>query len=514
MMAELSPDSPRTPNLTDSSPLGSLIRRTSSRRVKGQRPANLELLTTPPRPAPSGSAVPSAPPSPILHTQFRDSTATATSYMVDGASMRTFSWDARSHITMPSSPSSSNTYRDPALAHESLSSGDDAESITNRYRDTWRSSGVVDPPSVYDPPDVPDLPTVVVSVAPEVSPAPRPWEQEQDVPGPSKGGRVPSRVATNNTVNFSRPVHLDFHSTESAERKREVLMRNAHNHPSARSPTPSRAPVPGPLSSPGPYSPSYSPVPSPGLSPTASVHGLGSRPVSPASLGERLASPYEEGSIRRQNGFTSPAPAMHSHAQAQAQAQPSAPRLHPGAEPRIASSPSVYSDYSFYELPSTPTSATHLPPSGLSQPPLSLQPPSSAPAHMQGHPHTPTTPGGGPASRPHAKGKADNAAAIANPQTAQDYLQVGIQHHLENRLSESAAAFEKSATLGGGCGVGMLMWGLAQRHGWGCQMNEQAGFRWLRRAAELAVTDLEKGRQGDMSAVKVSAREGLFWDIR
>ena len=44
-------------------------------------------------------------------------------------------------------------------------------------------------------------------------------------------------------------------------------------------------------------------------------------------------------------------------------------------------------------------------------------------------------------------------------------------------------------------------------------MNEQAGFRWLRRAAELAVTDLEKGRQGDMSAVKVSPREGLFWDV-
>ena len=69
---------------------------------------------------------------------------------------------------------------------------------------------------------------------------------------------------------------------------------------------------------------------------------------------------------------------------------------------------------------------------------------------------------------------------------ARALLQLGIQHHLENRLTESAAAFEKSATLGGGCGVGMLMWGLAQRHGWGCEKNEQAGFRWLRRAAELA----------------------------
>ena len=78
---------------------------------------------------------------------------------------------------------------------------------------------------------------------------------------------------------------------------------------------------------------------------------------------------------------------MHSHAQAQAQVQQlSAPRLHAGTEPRIDSSRSVYLNYSFYELPSTPTSATHLLPSGLSQPPL--QPPSYAPAHMRGHPHT------------------------------------------------------------------------------------------------------------------------------
>ena len=437
--------------------------------------------------------MPSAPPSPILHTQFRDSTATATSYFVDGASMRTFSWDGRSQIAVPSSPSSSHTYQGFARSHESLSSGDDVESITNRYRDTWRSSGLVDPPSVYDPPDVPDLPTVVVSAAPELPSAPQSWEQGYDVPGPSKGGRVPSRVNTNNTVDFSRPVHVDIHSSEAEERKREVLMRNAHHHP--RSPTPSSAP--GPSSR--PHSPSYSPVSSPRLGPAASGHGFGSRPASPASLGEQLASPYYEGSTQNQNGygFTSPAPAVH--APAQAQAQPSAPRLVPGAEPRIDSSPSVYSNYSFYELPPTPTSTTHASPSPLSQ--LPLQSPISAPAHMQGHPVGPTTHGG--QSRAKSPAKPDTSIALANPQTAQDFLQVGIQHHLENRLAESAAAFEKSATVGGGCGVGMLMWGLAQRHGWGCQKNEQAGFRWLRRAAELAVTDLEKGKQGDMSAVKV-----------
>ncbi|KAJ7809699.1 hypothetical protein B0H14DRAFT_2865475 [Mycena olivaceomarginata] len=60
----------------------------------------------------------------------------------------------------------------------------------------------------------------------------------------------------------------------------------------------------------------------------------------------------------------------------------------------------------------------------------------------------------------------------------------------------AAAAFERAATLDGGCGVGMLMWGLALRHGWGCTKNEKSGFKWLRRAAEHAVSDLESARKG------------------
>jgi TPR repeat protein len=43
----------------------------------------------------------------------------------------------------------------------------------------------------------------------------------------------------------------------------------------------------------------------------------------------------------------------------------------------------------------------------------------------------------------------------------------------------------------------MLMWGLALRHGWGCEKNEKKGFLWLRRAAEAAVGDLEAARSGE-----------------
>jgi hypothetical protein len=91
--------------------------------------------------------------------------------------------------------------------------------------------------------------------------------------------------------------------------------------------------------------------------------------------------------------------------------------------------------------------------------------------------------------------------------TSDDYLQLGIQHHEANRLAESAACFEKSARLSkdekGTSGVGMLMWGLTLRHGWGCPKDEKQGFQWLRRAAEAAVGDLERAREGvDSTDVK------------
>lgn len=51
----------------------------------------------------------------------------------------------------------------------------------------------------------------------------------------------------------------------------------------------------------------------------------------------------------------------------------------------------------------------------------------------------------------------------------------------------------------------MLMYGLSLRHGWGCPRNEKIGFHWLKKAAELALTDLEKVKNGvDAMAIRVS----------
>lgn len=182
-------------------------------------------------------------------------------------------------------------------------------------------------------------------------------------------------------------------------------------------------------------------------------------------------------------------------AQQPGRSSPSAPHPPAMALPRPNSQNSVYSSYSYYPydaaLPSPSPSQnathsnTHLSP--MPAPAIAIHPPSPSQAR-----DAPPSPAGG---------------SLTNPQTAQDFLQLGIQHHLANELSESAACFEKSATLGGGCGMGMLMWGLTQRHGWGCPQSEARGFKWLRRAAELAVNDLESAKAGmdsmDKSAVKV-----------
>lgn len=58
----------------------------------------------------------------------------------------------------------------------------------------------------------------------------------------------------------------------------------------------------------------------------------------------------------------------------------------------------------------------------------------------------------------------------------------------------------------------MLLWGLTLRHGWGCEKNEKSGFKWLTKAAESAVDDLGKAREGmDVKAVRVSSVWDCIW---
>ncbi|KAM0790665.1 hypothetical protein ACM66B_004524 [Microbotryomycetes sp. NB124-2] len=79
-----------------------------------------------------------------------------------------------------------------------------------------------------------------------------------------------------------------------------------------------------------------------------------------------------------------------------------------------------------------------------------------------------------------------------DPETAYEYLQLGIEYHEAGELQRAAWCFEQSAKRDGGCAGGMLMYGLSLQHGWGCQVNAPLGFRYLQGAAESVVEDLDK----------------------
>jgi hypothetical protein len=157
--------------------------------------------------------------------------------------------------------------------------------------------------------------------------------------------------------------------------------------------------------------------------------------------------------------------------------------------PRAGTPTSIYSNYSFYQLDSPSDASTH--PSPTSTPSAGL-PSLGTASHME------------PQSRSPSPLSSTFPSNSGHRQTPQEYLLLGIQHHEANRLQDSAACFERSAKEQGGCAVGMLMWGLTLRHGWGCEKNERSGFNWLRKAAESAVENLESTREGmEANAVKV-----------
>jgi hypothetical protein len=98
-----------------------------------------------------------------------------------------------------------------------------------------------------------------------------------------------------------------------------------------------------------------------------------------------------------------------------------------------------------------------------------------------------------------------HSQGLPQASTPEEYLQMGITYHERDQLALSAHCFEQSATYNGGCGFGMLMWGLALRHGWGVKRDERIGFAWVRQAADAAVGDLEAAVNGvEANAVKVS----------
>ncbi|KAK3821336.1 MAG: hypothetical protein J3Q66DRAFT_280083 [Benniella sp.] len=75
------------------------------------------------------------------------------------------------------------------------------------------------------------------------------------------------------------------------------------------------------------------------------------------------------------------------------------------------------------------------------------------------------------------------------PEKAEDIVRQGIDYHESGDISKATHYFRTAAEMGDP--VGMLMYGLAVRHGWGCQSNRQLAFQYLQKSAEHAVGDLK-----------------------
>lgn len=87
-----------------------------------------------------------------------------------------------------------------------------------------------------------------------------------------------------------------------------------------------------------------------------------------------------------------------------------------------------------------------------------------------------------------------------NDSPAEKFLTLAITHHESGDLSRSAYYFERSAKVEGGCIVGMCMWGMALREGWGVRKDQKKGFEWISRAATKAGELMETGSQNKIKS--------------
>nr|GAT55328.1 predicted protein [Mycena chlorophos] len=403
MMATAPQQQQQSMQFSHSSPLDTLVRKTSARR---KPPAQINTVAREPY-----QTHHAAPSSPLLHSQFnRQSNATwdAASTMMDGNS---------SYLDL-----SRDDEQDEQDAYGGFESPD-APFAQPAFRDSWQSSSTGQP-GISDWPAVP-----IVTVSAPVS------------------GYQAGKTAIINPSysNFSRPARsaVELPDAYEDEQKRRVLERNASARKQDKS---------SPLRNESrPDSATFSIY---STQSAATARGRSPEPPRPnPAPGEPVALPRRPPSLRNNSPV------------------------------------SLYSTYSFYQLDSaspSPTADKTFQSRAPSRSGMQPQQQSRDPSPQPRSPHV-------------------AFANSAPPQRALEFLQLGITHHENDRLAESAVCFEKAATVDGGCGVGMLMWGLALRHGWGCTKNEKSGFKWLRRAAEHAVSDLEAARQGgaiDESAVQ------------
>lgn len=85
---------------------------------------------------------------------------------------------------------------------------------------------------------------------------------------------------------------------------------------------------------------------------------------------------------------------------------------------------------------------------------------------------------------------------------AEGFVHEGIKFHEAGKLEQATEMFKQASMQD--FPMGMFLYGVSLRHGWGCAKNEHLAFQYLQKSAEHAVVDLNKFS----STVNTSATKG------
>lgn len=80
------------------------------------------------------------------------------------------------------------------------------------------------------------------------------------------------------------------------------------------------------------------------------------------------------------------------------------------------------------------------------------------------------------------------SSPVTRQNQADEFIQQAIRFHEDNELEKATYYFKLAADKDSP--LGLFLYGIALRHGWGCKSNPKLAVRYLQKAAESAVSDL------------------------
>ncbi|KAI7879731.1 HCP-like protein [Lichtheimia hyalospora FSU 10163] len=159
----------------------------------------------------------------------------------------------------------------------------------------------------------------------------------------------------------------------------------------------------------------------------------------------------------------------------------------------IPPTPAQPSTPSPYHVNNTSPAAQSLTPGTTGSTPRTPSPNTLSPPHPSQYPITsPTSPCfPPPTAHPGLSEKLqkNSQSSHGRPQSEPEaFVCEGIQYHEQGQLAKATECFRQAAIKDSP--IGMFLYGVSLRHGWGCKRNEHTAFQYLQKAAEHAVMDL------------------------